>query len=191
MTYNDLCEGFRTFSSRMATFPVDEMLTLALLIDTDGDGCISWDDFYAFCTLCDESQYNHVNTVHCYECLFTELLLAKTKETSSGLMLKKISETTSILRENNVSTMNILLQCLDSYESDLVVPSDSIDAIIFRLGDELECINKSSDNSLITNGQTTASPRTGPAPLTNKSKRQPQTSGSPFAKIVNSPIGYV
>jgi hypothetical protein len=43
--YFDFCDSLRSADLRFNLLDVDEVLTLALLVDTDGDGKISWDDF--------------------------------------------------------------------------------------------------------------------------------------------------
>lgn len=46
--------GLSVMSARMKCLKPDEFLTLAVLMDTDGDGIISWNDFFDFCTVCDK-----------------------------------------------------------------------------------------------------------------------------------------
>lgn len=141
LSYMQISIGLRTFSPRIAACSLDELLTLPFLIDIDGDGLITWEDFYAFCTLCDEAQRNHVNNAkHCFEYLFADLLNEKSKDTSKSAILKKISDSAEILRENSVSTMNILLESVESNEHNASLSEASIDLIFQRMQEELTSI---------------------------------------------------
>ena len=115
----------------------DEILTLALLMDTDGDGYITWGDFYAFCTFCDDAQRHHMNTLHCFECLFAELLHEKTSDICRDESLGDLIKLTGILRQKAISTMQILLESIDSHENDASIPAISIERILRRISEAI------------------------------------------------------
>lgn len=157
MSYMQMSRGLQFFSPRIVACPIDEILTLPLLVDIDGDGLVSWDDFYAFCTLCDEAQYNHVsNPKHCFECLFIDLINEKIKNTSKSAILKKLSDCIQLLRENSVSTMNVLLESVDSCKHDAMLSQSTIDIIFQRIEDE---INSLRVNVTVQNSVTSNSPK--------------------------------
>jgi hypothetical protein len=141
MSYMQLSKGLQSFTPRIVACPHDEIMTLPLLVDIDGDGIISWNDFYAFCTLCDEAQHNHVsNPKYCFECLFFELINEKIKNTSKSAILKKLSDCIQLLRENSVSVMNVLLESVDSCKHDDMLSQSTIDIIFQRIGDEINSL---------------------------------------------------
>ena len=148
MNYFEFAEGMRTLSSRIASFHIDEILTLTVLIDFDSDGYISWDDFFSFCTLCDMSQANDVNPVKCFELLFLDLLKEKTKSTSQSVMLKKLSEDIITLRKNSISLMKIFLESTTSHKHDSVMSPNALDVLCEMIIKEVNEVENRKVNNL-------------------------------------------
>ena len=110
MNFTQIYEGLKLFSQRLSEYPMDELLTLALLMDVNNDGVVDFADFYDFCIVIDQSQYSHVNQAHCFECLFSDLLQQKTINVTTSL--PKLESSLISLRQNKIPTMPLLLENL-------------------------------------------------------------------------------
>jgi len=132
--YFDFCAALREFDPRFSTSDIDEMLTLALLVDTDSDGCIAWDDFYSFCSVCSEASDSASR-----ESLFYELLAEKTSDLCSNEDVSfALREIIGRISDSGMSKMRLLLQNIDSHDNESLVSLESLQSRIYSFLEKSE-----------------------------------------------------
>ena len=142
MKYMQICEGLRCFSQRLSHFSIDELLTLAVLMDVNNDGIVDFTDFHEFCVVVDQSQHSHVNPTHCFECLFLALLQQKANKATC---LPKLEAALLSLRENMIPTMPLLLENLREQGADVEVTPAILGDIFQSVMSSLEKRDMSGD----------------------------------------------
>lgn len=135
--YFAFCDSLRGRDLRFNSLDVDEVLTLALLVDTDGDGTISWDDFYAFCSVCDE-----VADRESCENLFNELLAEKTSDLCQSDELGTLLEILALFSAKGISKMNMLLKSLESSNNESFISVDLLRSRMLDFLDNIDFPNK-------------------------------------------------
>lgn len=69
MSFADIGAGLQTMSEKWSSYSLDQLLSVALLLDLSGEGSVSYEDFLSFIQLANDSLQQDPN--HSEECFFT------------------------------------------------------------------------------------------------------------------------
>lgn len=126
ISLNDLAIGLTSLSTSMNNFSTDEIYSLALLIDVDCKGSISWTDFYDFAQGVEESlRVDPTQPKKCFALLYSDLRLisndlinqSKTNaDTDDEVLLNKLSKFGKHIRLN-LKMFPLQLLCLLELEN--------------------------------------------------------------------------